>query len=110
MHEVRDNKRTIKFDGHLLAFSTSYRPGVKRWIEFGLFRTNGGSYVISRVGETHLYHAPDCAVAQRNGLTKVPPRACVRGQCPGTCAVPTCAVATWSPRRCRGTGAGLRQR
>jgi len=72
MHEVRDNKRTIKFDGHLLAFSTSFRPGVKRWIEFGLFRTNGGSYVLSRVGETHLYHLTDCAVAQRNGLTKIP--------------------------------------
>ena len=82
MHEVRDNKRTIKFDGHLLAFSTSYRPGVKRWIEFGLFRTNGGSYVISRVGETHLYHAPDCAVAQRNGLTKVPAAGLREGSVP----------------------------
>jgi len=72
MYEVKDNKRTIKFDGVLLAFSTSFRPGVKRWIEFGLYRTVGGSYVLSRVGETHLYHDPECAVAQRNGLTKIP--------------------------------------
>ena len=77
MYEVRDNRRTIKFDGQLLAFSTSFRPGVKRWIEFGLYRTNGGSYVLSRVGETHLYHLSDCAVAQRNGLTKIP-RAALR--------------------------------
>jgi len=72
MYEVKDNKRTIKFDGVLLAFSTSFRPGVKRWIEFGLYRTTGGSYVLSRVGETHLFHDPECAVAQRNGLTKIP--------------------------------------
>jgi len=72
MYEVKDNKRTIKFDGVLLAFSTSFRPGVKRWIEFGLYRTVGGSYVVSRVGETHLYHVPTCAVAERNGLTKIP--------------------------------------
>lgn len=72
MYEVRDNKRTVKFDGVLLAFSTSYRTGVKRWIEFGLYRTTGGSYVLSRVGETHLYHDPSCAVAERNGLTKIP--------------------------------------
>src|SRR4051812_22603380 len=72
MYEVRDNKRTMKFDGVLLAFSTSYRPGVKRWIEFGLYRTIGGSYVLSRVGETHLYHDPSCAVAERNGLTVIP--------------------------------------
>ena len=72
MYEVKDNKRTIKFDGVLLAFSTSFRPGVKRWIEFGLYRTVGGSFVLSRVGETHLYHDVECAVAERNGLVKIP--------------------------------------
>ena len=61
MYEVRDNKRTLKFDGVLLAFSTSFRPGVKRWIEFALYKTDGGNYVLSRVGETHLFHDPECA-------------------------------------------------
>jgi hypothetical protein len=79
MYEVKDNKRTIKFDGVLLAFSTSFRPGVKRWIEFGLYRTVGGSYVLSRVGETHLYHDPSCAVASRNGLTQIPREALREG-------------------------------
>jgi hypothetical protein len=82
MYEVKDNKRTLKFDGVLLAFSTSFRPGVKRWIEFGLYRTTGGSYVLSRVGETHLYHDPDCAVAERNGLTKIPRPALRDGSVP----------------------------
>jgi hypothetical protein len=79
MYEVKDNKRTLKFDGVLLAFSTSFRPGVKRWIEFGLYRTTGGSYVLSRIGETHLYHDPTCAVAERNGLTKIPREALREG-------------------------------
>jgi hypothetical protein len=82
MYEVKDNKRTIKFDGVLLAFSTSFRPGVKRWIEFGLYRTVGGSYVLSRIGETHLFHNPECAVAQRNGLTKIPLAALREGSVP----------------------------
>ena len=82
MYEVKDNKRVVKFDGVLLAFSTSFRPGVKRWIEFGLYRTIGGSYVLSRVGETHLYHDPECAVAQRNGLTKIPRPALREGSVP----------------------------
>jgi hypothetical protein len=72
MYEVRNGNRTLKFDGVLLAFSTSFRPGVKRWIEFGLYRTTGGSYVLSRVGETHLYHDPGCPVVERNGLPPVP--------------------------------------
>jgi len=82
MYEVRDNKRTLKIDGQLLAFSTSYRPGVKRWIEFGLYRSNSGSYVLSRVGETHLYHDPSCAVAERNGLVPVPRPALREGSVP----------------------------
>jgi hypothetical protein len=82
MYEVKDNKRTLKFDGVLLAFSTSFRPGVKRWIEFGLYRTTGGSYVLSRVGETHLFHSVDCAVAERNGLTKIPRIALREGSVP----------------------------
>jgi hypothetical protein len=82
MYEVKDNKRTLKFDGVLLAFSTSFRPGVKRWIEFGLYRTTGGSYVLSRVGETHLFHDPSCAVAERNGLTKIPRAALREGSVP----------------------------
>jgi hypothetical protein len=82
MYEVRDNKRTLKFDGVLLAFSTSFRPGVKRWIEFGLYKTTGGSYILSRVGETHLFHEPECAVAERNGLTKIPREALREGSMP----------------------------
>ena len=72
MYEIRNGNRTIKFDGVLLAFSTSFRPRSERWIEFTLYRTVGGSYVLSRVGETKLYHHPDCPVVERNGLMSIP--------------------------------------
>ena len=72
MHEVFDGRRTLKFDGALLAFSTSYRPGRERWVEFSLFRTVGGTYILSRVGQTNQYHMPDCPVAERNGLNPTP--------------------------------------
>lgn len=79
MYEVRNGNRTIKFDGVLLSFSTSFRPRAERWIEFALYKTIGGSYVISRVGETRLYHDPGCAVVERNGLVPVP-RAALRDE------------------------------
>lgn len=79
MYEVRNGNRTIKFDGVLLSFSTSFRPRAERWIEFALYKTIGGSYVLARVGETRLYHDPSCAVVERNGLVPVP-RAAMREQ------------------------------
>lgn len=77
MYEVQVDKRTIKFDGVLLAFATSYRPGASRWIEFSLYRTIGGSYVLARVGETRLYHSPTCSVTTKGSLVGVP-RAALR--------------------------------
>ncbi len=82
MHEVQDGKRTLKFDGALLAYSTSYRPGSNRWVEFGLYKTSGGSYVLSRVGMTNLYHVTDCDVAKRNGLPPTPRAAMREGSTP----------------------------
>lgn len=72
MYEVQVDKRTLKFDGVLLAFATSYRPGASRWIEFSLYRTIGGSYVLARVGETRLFHTVDCTITQRSSLVQVP--------------------------------------
>lgn len=77
MYEVKDGARTFKFDGVLLSFSTSHRTGSHRWVEFSLYRTTGGQYILSRVGETTLYHLPDCVIAHRNGLRPTP-RAALR--------------------------------
>lgn len=77
MYEVRDDRRILKFDGALLSFATSFRPGAERWVEFSLYRTTGGQYVLARVGETVVYHVPTCIYVQRNNL-KGTPRAALR--------------------------------
>lgn len=77
MYEVRDESRTLKFDGALLSFATSYRPRSDRWVEFSLYRTAGGQYVLARVGETLVYHVPSCIIVQRNNLHGTP-RAALR--------------------------------
>ena len=77
MHqEIRDysvresDKKVLKFRGDIIASSTSFdrRNPRDRWVEFELYRTVGGSYVLSRVGVSSLYHVPDCAVVARNDL------------------------------------------
>lgn len=67
-YEVVNGKRHIRFDGQLLATSTSWEPGADRWVEFALYRTLSGNYVLSRIGRSVLYHLPECEVSQRNHL------------------------------------------
>lgn len=88
MYEVQDGSRTLRFDGALLGFSTSYRPGSHRWVEFSLYRTAGGQYVLSRVGETTLYHTGDCEIAHRNGLRSTPRAALKTSSSPCTVCRP----------------------
>jgi hypothetical protein len=66
MYEVLNGKRTLRFDGALLAFSSSYREDSPRWVEFALYRTVGGAYILSRVGQTRVYHVQGCEVVARN--------------------------------------------
>lgn len=67
-HRVRDVNRTLEFEGELLASSNSWKPGAHRWVEFFLYKTASGSYVISRVGISTLYHRTECAIVKRNKL------------------------------------------
>lgn len=62
------NSRNFRFDGVLLASSSSRKPGGQRWIEFVLYRSDGGTYILSRVGHSVLFHRPDCEVVGRNRL------------------------------------------
>jgi len=60
--------QVYRFSGDMLATSDSSRPGAHRWISFALYRSSGGSYVLSRIGHSLLFHKPDCEVTSRNGL------------------------------------------
>ena len=68
MYEVKNGARILRFEGEVLATSSSKRPGSPRWIEFSLFKTDKGSYVLSRVGVSHVYHSSVCPLVGRYGL------------------------------------------
>jgi hypothetical protein len=57
--------RTIQFEGELLAQASSHRVGADRWVDLALYRTNAGSYVVSRIGQSVLYHAEGCPVVRK---------------------------------------------
>lgn len=68
--QVKDGSRTLQFNGKLLGESSSWRKGSTRWIEFTLYRTENGSYVLSRVGVSLVYHGAACTLVKRYGLTE----------------------------------------
>lgn len=71
MHEVRDGSRILRFEGTLLGESSSWQQGSYRWIEFELYRTESGSYVLSRVGVSLIFHGAACPLVTRYNLTEV---------------------------------------
>lgn len=68
MYEVRNGNRVMRFEGRHLANSSSKRPGSARWIEFDLYKTEGGKYVLSRVGVSYVFHSVVCPLVSRYGL------------------------------------------
>lgn len=71
MFEIKDGTRLLQFNGKLLASSSSWRRGSTRWIEFELYKTDGESYVLSRVGVSLVYHGAACPLVKRYGLTEI---------------------------------------
>ena len=70
MFEIKDGSRTLQFNGRLLAESSSWRRGSTRWIEFALYRTENGSYVLSRIGVSLVFHGAACPLVKRYGLSE----------------------------------------
>ena len=68
MHKVRDSSRTLQFEGEHIASSTSERNESVRWIEFELYKTESGSYVLSRVGVSLIFHSPTCQLTSKYKL------------------------------------------
>jgi hypothetical protein len=69
--EVKDGARTLQFNGRLLGKSSSWRKGSTRWIEFELYRTESGSYILSRIGVSLVYHGSACILVKRYGLSEI---------------------------------------
>ena len=68
MYDVRDGARTLQFSGKLLASSSSWRQGSYRWIEFELYKTDNGTYILSRIGVSLVFHGAACPLVKRYGL------------------------------------------
>jgi hypothetical protein len=71
MYEVKDGARTLQFDGTLLGESSSRGPHSERWIEFKLYRTGSGSYVLSRIGASLTFHSGGCYLVDKYKLSDV---------------------------------------
>lgn len=59
-HQVRDGSRLITFEGERLGYISSQRDGHPRWTEMSIYRTDGGSYVLEKVGRSVVTHMPGC--------------------------------------------------
>lgn len=70
MYEVKDGSRTLQFNGRVLGKSSSWRPGSNRWIEFSLYKTENGSYILSRIGVSLVFHGAACPLVKRYNLVE----------------------------------------
>jgi len=66
MYTIQNGSRLLRFEGEELGHSSSQNPKSLRWVEFTLYRTNNGQYVIERIGMSKVYHAIGCLVTRRN--------------------------------------------
>lgn len=57
---VQDGFRKIRFNGDLLARASSERPKPRRWTDLALYRTDGGTYILAKVGASRVMHVRDC--------------------------------------------------
>lgn len=70
MYSVKDGDRTLQFNGTLLAKSSSERRGAYRWIEFELYKTESGAYILSRIGVSLIFHGAACSLVSKYKLNE----------------------------------------
>lgn len=70
LYTVRDTAQNYRFDGELIAESSSRGYNKPRWVEFKLYKTAKGPYVVSRVGATVTFHSDSCELVKRNSRMK----------------------------------------
>lgn len=62
---------TRKVIGELLGHSSS-KGRNPRWIEFTIYKTETGNYVVERVGRSEIFHQEDCYLVNKNHLSSIP--------------------------------------
>lgn len=64
--QVRDGSRLLTFKGVLLAGVSSRKFDAPRWTEMAVYKTEGGSYVLEKVGRSVVCHISGCDAAHSN--------------------------------------------
>lgn len=67
-YQVRDGARLLTFEGDRLGYVSSKRPGNPRWTEMSVYRTQGGQYILEKVGVSRVMHMSGCP----NIIQKIP--------------------------------------
>jgi hypothetical protein len=101
MFEVQDGFRTLQFKGRLLGLSTSKLRGSTRWIEFKLYKTESGSYILSRVGVSLVFHGAACSLVKKYSLTEVDAKTIDNDAIPCESCSPTLEVDLLFPEKHR---------
>jgi hypothetical protein len=57
---VQDGFRRVKFTGVLLARASSESHNRRRWTELALYRTDGGTYILEKIGASRVMHEKSC--------------------------------------------------
>jgi hypothetical protein len=71
-HKVEDGSRTLQFEGTRLSHASSRRQDSGRWVEFDLYRTEAGQYVLARVGRSVVYHRKQCPLIEQYRIGAAP--------------------------------------
>jgi hypothetical protein len=101
MYEVRDGARTLQFEGELLGASSSRRRDSIRWIEFKLYKTENGSYILSRIGVSLVFHSGACELVSKYGLHDALVSSLDRGAVPCDICAPTMEAQLVFPEKYR---------
>ena len=56
-YTVWNQLKPIEFKGTLLGSSSTRKRDSYRWTEIHIYRTDGGAYIIERLGKSVIYHA-----------------------------------------------------
>lgn len=72
MYTIQNGSRLLRFEGNKLAHSSSRGRDSTRWVEFTLYRTSNGKYVVERTGVSIVFHSIGCPVTRRNNSPSDP--------------------------------------
>lgn len=63
---MNNDRQELRFTGVHLGFASTEHRGSDRWVEFSIYRTESGKYILSRIGRSVRYHDKICRTVAKN--------------------------------------------